>query len=390
MDDFSTDQGLNKVTSGAARTLVEHREEIIREWEKRVRQDVNEAEDLSEPILINTLPAFLDNLAETLAPEHPRADVTENNTAAQEHGEERARLTDYGPDQLIVEYQLLREVVIEKLSEHGEVTEAERRILHRSFDQSVRRAVLAFTLVQTRLREHFTVTLTHDLRNPLGAAKMALEIMLTTLSDVEDEHLREDLTRLVKRAMNNTKRADRLIQNLLDATVLHAGKGVSLNIDECDFLAITHEVISELASRDQARFRIIGETARGFWDPDALRRVVENLVSNALKYGTPGRTIEIKINVGHGRALFTIHNDGPAIPLDEVGGLFEVFNRARAAKEGKKQGWGIGLGLVRAVTEAHGGSIGVDSSEERGTTFNVDIPLDSRPYQGKKAAKSKV
>lgn len=380
MDDFSTDQGLKKVRSGTARALVEHREELLREWERRVRENVSQAVHLEEPVLINTLPAFLDNLAEAISPEHPREDATEDNTAAQEHGEERARLTDYGPDQIIVEYKFLREVVMETLDEHSNITDKERLKIHSSFDNAVRRAVLAFTMIQNRLREHFVATLTHDLRNPLGASRMALEIILSSLTEVEDDNLREDLTKLVKRALNNNKRADRLIQNLLDASVLHAGRGVDLNLADCDLLTITHEVIADLQPRDQSRFRVKGETARGCWDPDALRRVIENLVSNALKYGTPGRPIEIKVTVAHGRVTFTIHNEGPEIPLDEISTLFEVFNRARSAKQGSKPGWGIGLALVRAVSEAHGGSIGVDSEKERGTTFTVDLPLDSKPF----------
>jgi signal transduction histidine kinase len=61
--------------------------------------------------------------------------------------------------------------------------------------------------------------------------------------------------------------------------------------------------------------------------------------------------------------------------------IFQVFRRAQAAKEGKKQGWGIGLPFVRAVAESHGGSVAIDSTVERGTTFLIDIPVDSRPFQ---------
>ena len=61
--------------------------------------------------------------------------------------------------------------------------------------------------------------------------------------------------------------------------------------------------------------------------------------------------------------------------------VFQVYQRAKLAKEGNKQGWGIGLPYVRSVGESHGGTIGVDSVEERGTTFTIDMPIDARPYQ---------
>lgn len=79
--------------------------------------------------------------------------------------------------------------------------------------------------------------------------------------------------------------------------------------------------------------------------------------------------------------LLSVHNEGEAIPPDQVEAVFQVFRRAQAAKDGDQQGWGIGLPYVRSVAESHGGSIDVDSSADRGTTFTIDIPLDARPFQ---------
>jgi signal transduction histidine kinase len=76
-----------------------------------------------------------------------------------------------------------------------------------------------------------------------------------------------------------------------------------------------------------------------------------------------------------------VHNHGDSIPADQLEAVFQVFRRAKAAKEGDTQGWGIGLPFVRSVVERHGGSIDVDSSEERGTTFSINMPVDARPYQ---------
>jgi signal transduction histidine kinase len=384
MDDFSTDQGTSEINATVARVLLELREEIIRDWVERAQKHIDSASDVERPILVNTLPAFIDNLAEALSPSHPRKDATDSNTVAQEHGGERARMTHYGADQLLYEYQILREVLLEKLAGKVELNKNQREVIQRSFDYSIRQAVLAFSIMQSRLREHFVAALTHDLRNPLGATKMSLEVILSTLEDIEDENLRKDLTSLVSRAMNNTRRADRLIQNLLDVAVLHAGEDVHLNLVECDLFAIVHEVIKELSARDQSRIHIKGHTARGIWDPDALRRAVENLVSNALKYGTVGTPVNIAVSVANERAMLTVHNEGEPIPASGIENLFQVFNRSQSAKKGIQKGWGIGLALVRAVAEAHGGNISVDSSKERGNTFGFDIPVDARPFRKKK------
>jgi signal transduction histidine kinase len=77
----------------------------------------------------------------------------------------------------------------------------------------------------------------------------------------------------------------------------------------------------------------------------------------------------------------SLHDHGSPIPPDQVESLFQVFRRAKAAKEGDQKGWGIGLPYVRSVAESHCGSIDVDSAEERGTTVSIDIPIDSRPFQ---------
>jgi signal transduction histidine kinase len=76
-----------------------------------------------------------------------------------------------------------------------------------------------------------------------------------------------------------------------------------------------------------------------------------------------------------------VHNHGPVIPSEKRETLFRAFQRLTEAEISGKSGWGLGLAQVRAVTEAHGGSIGLDSLPDRGTTFIIDIPLDARPYQ---------
>jgi K+-sensing histidine kinase KdpD len=83
----------------------------------------------------------------------------------------------------------------------------------------------------------------------------------------------------------------------------------------------------------------------------------------------------------HESLFLTVHNEGSPIPAPEQECIFRMYRRAEAAKRNLKQGWGIGLPYVRAVAESHGGSITLDSSEERGTTFTIDLPKDSRPYQ---------
>ena len=110
--------------------------------------------------------------------------------------------------------------------------------------------------------------------------------------------------------------------------------------------------------------------------------MLENLIDNAIKYSARDTAIRVTFEERHGRMLLSVHNQGNPIPPEQVETMFQIFGRAKAAKDSKQKGWGIGLPYVRSVAESHGGSIDVHSEEERGTTFFVNLPLDSRPFQG--------
>jgi len=117
----------------------------------------------------------------------------------------------------------------------------------------------------------------------------------------------------------------------------------------------------------------------GFWDPGAMRRITENLINNAIKYGSSGSPITINLSETHGRAILSVHNKGSYIPPEDRSALFEQFKRTEEAKKGEQRGWGIGLSLVKGLVEAHHGVIKVESDQKNGTTFIVELPLDARP-----------
>jgi signal transduction histidine kinase len=109
-----------------------------------------------------------------------------------------------------------------------------------------------------------------------------------------------------------------------------------------------------------------------------LRRVIENLCTNAVKYGLADTPITITLKAEAERVQLSVHNYGPVIPKEQQSRLFEAFQRAPSAEQSGKRGWGLGLTLVRGITEAHGGSVEVASSEKEGTTFTVSLPWDTR------------
>lgn len=360
--------------SHASRRMLALREQVFADWERAVRAGVDQAAVLRHPVLIDTLPVFYDNIAESLTPGYGRQGGGDGTTVAAEHGGERARVTDYDHVALIDEYQIFRRCILEALHRDGvSLSHAEVLVIDSSIDAGIKEAVNAFSLVHRGLRERFTAALTHDLRGPLQATSMALELILMT----------EDPARIramAAKALASVERMGGMVGELLDSMAFHGGQKVQLELSEFDICELVREVQLEAVGTQGMQLQLTLHSVRGWWDRKALRRALENMVSNAGKYGTPGTPIAIRVDEVHERLLLTVHNHGEPIPQEEQESIFQMYRRAEAARQGVKGGWGIGLPYVRAVAESHGGSVGVDSAHGRGTTFVIDIPVDCRPY----------
>lgn len=223
--------------------------------------------------------------------------------------------------------------------------------------------------VERELREKFVATLTHDLRNPLGAARLSAESL---------RRRDPDSTRLA-RIVSNIDRADRMIQDLLDSHRARAGKAPPLRIEAFDLVAHVKEALDDLAAMLGPRFELHApETLPGYWSATGLRRLVENLATNAVKYGDPDAAVVVTIARSGDRVLLSVHNEGNPIPPEEQAQLFKDFVRSPSAEASDRQGWGLGLTVIQGVTAAHKGSVRVTSAPGQGTTFTVELPVDAR------------
>ncbi|MFP2956325.1 ATP-binding protein [Myxococcus sp. 1LA] len=224
---------------------------------------------------------------------------------------------------------------------------------------------------EQNLRDTFVAALTHDLRTPLAAAKVSVQLLGRRHPDLPS------LQTSVARVNGSLDRAERMIQNLLDASRIKAGKQVALEMGACDLHAVTAQALDELSAVYPGRFVLQAEGEfKMRADPLGLRRIVENLASNAAKYGAPGTPIEIVLDRSERQVVLQVRNQGTPIAADELQTIFEPFHRARSATESAEKGWGLGLPLVRGLAEAHGGKASVTSSAEEGTCFTITLPLD--------------
>ncbi|WP_163787162.1 sensor histidine kinase, partial [Myxococcus vastator] len=306
-----------KGSRGGARLLAS-KERILALWEERLRQEVSAAAGESHALLIDTLPVLLRQLAEAVSSQHPRRTATEGSTIAEEHGSERVRVTHFRLNDLVTEYMLLREVLFAVLEEPEPLSAAERNTLNASLDQAIAEACTGYVLVNEGLREQVFATLTHDLRGPLSAAKVNAGLILRQPSG-------EQVPRWAARVADSIDRADRLVQNLLDAMHMRMGGRPALPLEACDLVDAVRQGVENQQAEHGERFVLVApEPVWGCFAPELLRRAVENLVSNAVKYGASSRPITITVRQGHGRAFILVHNHGSYIPAAQQARLFQA------------------------------------------------------------------
>ena len=149
-----------------------------------------------------------------------------------------------------------------------------------------------------------------------------------------------------------------------------------MKFEYCDLCDLVQKIYEELNFVHSERFRFARpEPIMGFWNPAGIRRAVENLGSNAVKYGSKGRSITITLYSNADNATISVHNEGNEIQEADRAKLFDRFYRTKSVEETSMKGWGLGLAVVKEVAEAHDGAVSVESNKEAGTTFSITAPI---------------
>jgi signal transduction histidine kinase len=281
-------------------------------------------------------------------------------------------MTPFRADQLILEYQLFRDAICEASRQHDvRFSNDEWRVIEVSIDSAVRDAVREFSLIHEGMRERLAATLSHDMRNPLSLILAGTQLIARS-PDIEVAR------RMAAKIEIGARRIEGMLTQLVDALTFESVIKLPMVLSEFDVIELLHTVAQEFNVASADKIAVLSQPPMvGYWCRNSLHRALENLVTNALKYGD-GELVRLKADIMRGRLILSVHNSGNAIAADQRERIFEYLRRE--GEGNMAQGWGIGLPFVRSVAEGHGGSVAVDSSAASGTTFIIDIPQDCRPF----------
>ena len=245
-------------------------------------------------------------------------------------------------------------------------------------------AILSLTDVTVRhelqqRQEDFLRIVSHDLRNPLTIIQGHIQVLA---SGLEQAGVNGDLRGGVEAIQRSAKRMNAMIQDLVDVTRFESGQLPleQQSVDLCDYLQSLLSRTELLIDYARVTLEIPSDLPPVSADYNRLERIIVNLLSNALKYSTPGTPVLVRARQEAGMVRISVTDEGPGIPPEELPLLFQRYYRVKGTQ--KKEGIGIGLYIARLLVEAQGGRIWVESDLGKGSTFSFTLPVATSKLSG--------
>lgn len=223
----------------------------------------------------------------------------------------------------------------------------------------------------SRMKDELISTASHDLKNPLASIMLNAEMLERYIA--LDERGRE----LVKRLRTNAEYMRNLIRDLLDMATLETGR--ALEMETVQLKVFLESIVDNAHSQAQrkhitVRFDPTSADLAIKLDAQRIRQVLENLLSNALKYTPVGGQVSLVLEPKPSELIFHIIDTGMGIPSSDIEHIFNRFYRVRRKEHLSEEGTGLGLAIAKAIIEQHGGKIWVESELGKGSTFSFSLP----------------
>ena len=225
------------------------------------------------------------------------------------------------------------------------------------------------------IKNGFLGTAMHDLRSPLSTISGCSDLFLRGGESCSEDEKKE----LVRMINQTSKDLLGLVHDLLDVSVLESGQlNLKLSSGNLKSLLLKHIQMNQVSSA-QKNIDIVAsleEIPNLIFDPNRMGQVIDNLISNAIKFSQPGTSIQVGLTKNDESLEFYVKDEGPGIRKEDQSRLFTEFPGINVYPTGGEKSTGLGLSIVQKIVDAHSGAVHVDSEEGRGTTFYVELPLD--------------
>jgi signal transduction histidine kinase len=371
--------------SPIADALSRRRTSILAAWLKAaVAQPFHEKDP--EAAVADHIPVLLENIVTVLRKSTYRNDVEPPMddesviAAASAHAQVRFE-QGLGPVAIVTEFRLLRHEIGRALIDSVEDAPASdilagQAVIDDAIDGAATVGLNALSDRVESLREEFLATTVHDIRQPITLVTGSLDLAARWLGEAEFD--RDRLTAIVHDAVIGVSEINTMLDTLGDASRLAMG-ALKPDPEPARLDAIVGDALTLLGKESRDRITYVASTDHlvGLWDPHLLRRVVSNLLSNALKYSARDGRIEIEIErAADDMAQLEVRDHGMGLSTEEATMVFDRFARADRARAAGIPGLGLGLYACRGIVAAHGGTIVVHSDGPgTGTSVAIALPL---------------
>ncbi|MEP6987500.1 MAG: HAMP domain-containing sensor histidine kinase, partial [Chloroflexota bacterium] len=246
-----------------------------------------------------------------------------------------------------------------------------RRLVKTKQRSEEQQQVITFFKAAYEKKDRFLQIVTHDLKNPVNNVRLAHYYLQGEINESPANKEALDTIEMAVHTMND------LINDFLDTAALEKGK-TQLNLETLVMEDLIWEIVSRYSETANVKniTLLMGETEGEILaDPNRFMQVMSNLVSNAIKFSPNDRFVTISSVIEAGQVRLMVGDEGPGIPAHEQGALFEPFSKLSPRPTNGESSTGLGLSIVKELVLLHKGKVGVDSAENNGCTFWVEMPL---------------
>jgi len=360
-----------------ARLIDSHRDALLATWRAQVRE-LPSAQNLDAPTLNDHIPDLLAELTAALR-EGSRETIADALLEASPPAHGLQRVKDaFDIEEVVAEYNILRGCIHDLAEAHGLNMQGRPfRVLNRVLDGAIGAAVESFATqkaleVQQR-REEYLAFVAHDLRTPLNAIALSGRALGVLLNRVDTEM--PEARRMIKTLDRNVHHLETLVEKVIEENEnLETEVGVKLERRQCDLWPLVEGLIHDLhpvAGTDSTRLtNAVNEDCVVFADASLLRRILQNLIANAIAYTPRGEVIiDAREKGAAGDVEIEVRDNGEGISPEHC---LTVFDKHDSDPD-RDGGLGLGLAIVKTFVEAHDGLVSVESQLGVGTTFRFTL-----------------